>query len=201
MNLTPSDLEEFRTMLVGRARSLRYLWEWPPQVEVEDVVSTTIAKAWQRIDQFRGVTRGEIASWLLSILNHEIVDALRQAGAAKRGGGRVYSFDEFISQSESRLERMFVADISSPSTRAQRDELLLAAYTAIELLPERQRMALLARFIGQWSISQIADELNRLRFESRDLSSADDPPVTEKAVTSLIERALRKLRDLLEHLE
>lgn len=200
MQLTPADLEEYRTMLLGRARSLQYLWDWPPQVDVEDVVSDTMTKAWQRADQFRGDSRGAAASWLLSILHNTVVDALRTAGADKRNAGRVYSFDEFISQSQTLLERMLVADVSTPSTRLQKEELVQAAYAAIELLPERQRMALLARFIGQWSIAQIAEELNWLELQ-KNTGGDTVVPLTQKAVTSLIERALRKLRDLLEHLE
>lgn len=201
MNLTPDDLEEFRTMLLGRARSLQYLWDWPPQVDPQDVVALAISKAWQRVDQFRGTSRGEAASWLLSILHHQAVDALRGAGAEKRQSNRVYSFEDFISQSETALDRMLAGDISTASTKLQREELIRAAYTAIEMLPDRQRTALLARFIGQWSIAQIADEMTRAQEQESARTGEPVSRVTEKAVTSLIDRALGKLRDLLAHLE
>lgn len=185
MKISPTDLEEFRTMLCGRARVIKYHWEWPYQVEVEDVVSATIEKAWNQREQFRGDSRGMLANWLLSILHHEAIDTLRKETAEKRDGGRVISFGDFISESHLRLEQALGADISTPSAKAQKEEIIQAAYAAIELLPERQRQALLARFIGVWSISQIADQLQ----------------TTEKAVTGLIERALTKLRDLLAHLK
>jgi RNA polymerase sigma factor (sigma-70 family) len=192
MGISTVDLEEHRTTLMGRARTLKYLWGWPPEVEVEDVVSDTLIRAIQRIDSYHGNSRGELASWLLAVLNSEIIDTLRRVGADKRGGGRVRAFEDFISESQSRFEKFFAADISTVSSPLQRQELIQAAYSAIELLPSRQRTVLLARFIGEWSISDIAADLNRL--------SPNEEPTTEKAVTSLLERALKKLRDLLQHL-
>ena len=195
MELTAADIEEHRLMLSGRARCLRYLFNWPASVEVEDVVSMAIMKAWGRRQEFRGdrTLRGQVASWLLLILNSEIVDTLRRTGAEKRGMGQTRSFEDFIAESEVAIEKFLVADISTPSSKLQAAELLQAAYAAIELLPNRQRVCLLARFIGGWKIQEIAADLNR-SLES------NAEPVTEKAVTSAIERALRKLREVLQHM-
>lgn len=196
MELTAADLEEFRPTLTGRSRCLRYLFDWPPGVEVEDVVSSAIVKAWERRNEFRGdpSCRALLAAWLLRILNSEIVDSLRWNGADKRGAGKTRSFEEFIAESESRIEQFLAADISTVSGRLEKEEMVQAAYAAIELLPERQRTCVLARFIGGWTIEQIALDLNRSPGVHADA-------VTEKAVMSLIERALRKLRDLLQHLK
>lgn len=187
-----ADLEEFRVMLLGRARSLKFLWDWPYQIEVEDVAAATILTASQKLDQFRGSTKGELGNWLLTILHRQAIDELRKHDTQKRDHGRLYSFEDFLSSSDAGLERLLIAEISTPSVKLQREEQIHAAYAAIELLPERQRSALLARFIGQWSLDRIVEEMNH---------STECEPVTKKAVTSLIERALRKLRDVLEHLK
>ena len=195
MELNAEDIEEHRLMLSGRARSLRYLFNWPESVEIEDVVSATIAKAWERRQEFRGdrLLRGQVASWLLLILNSEVVDTLRRTGAEKRGMHQTRSFEDFIAESEAAIERFLVAELSTPSSKLQAAETLQAAYAAIELLPDRQRVCLLARFIGGWKIQEIAQDLNR------SLKPGTEP-VTDKAVTSAIERALRKLREVLQHL-
>ncbi len=190
MSVSTVDLEEHRTTLLGRARTLRYLWGWPSEVEIEDVVSEAIVRALQRISTFEGQSRCELANWMLSILNTVVIDTLRRVGADKRGGGRVRAFEDFITESQSRFEQFFAADISTVSSPLQRQELIQAAYAAIELLPQRQRTVLLARFIGEWSIADITSDLNRV--------NPNDEPLTEKAVASLLDRALKKLRDLLQ---
>ena len=134
-----------------------------------------------------------MASWLLKLLNSEIIDSLRWNGAEKRGAGQTRSFEDFFAESDTRIEQFLAADISTASGRLQKEELVHAAYAAIALLPERQRVCLLARFIGGWTIEQIAQDLNRAL-------GVNGEPVTEKAVMSLIERALKKLRDVLVHL-
>ncbi len=176
-------------MLLGRARSLRYLFPWPPAMEIEDVVSSTLVRALSRIDECRGETRPQRAAWLLSLLNSEVVDSLRRHGAEKRGGGRTRSFEDFITESQSQFENFFAANLSTVSSRLQKEELLQATYEAIEVLPPRQRQAVLARFIGGWAIDDIATHM-----------SEGGEPVTTKAVTGMIERALVKLRDLLNRL-
>ncbi len=190
MSVSTVDLEEHRTTLLGRARTLRYLWGWPAEVEIEDVVSEAIVRALQRISTFEGQSRCELANWMLSILNTVVIDTLRRVGADKRGGGRVRAFEDFITESQSRFEQFFAADMSTVSSPLQRQELIQAAYAAIELLPQRQRTVLLARFIGEWSIADITSDLNRV--------NPNDEPLTEKAVASLLDRALKKLRDLLQ---
>lgn len=190
MSVSTLDLEEHRTTLLGRARTLRYLWGWPAEVEIEDVVSEAIVRALQRISTFEGQSRCELANWMLSILNTVVIDTLRRVGADKRGGRRVRAFEDFITESQSRFEQFFAADMSTVSSSLQRQELIQAAYAAIELLPQRQRTVLLARFIGEWSIADITSDLNRV--------NPNDEPLTEKAVASLLDRALKKLRDLLQ---
>lgn len=190
MSVSTVDLEEHRTTLLGRARTLRYLWGWPAEVEIEDVVSEAIVRALQRISTLEGQSRCELANWMLSILNTVVIDTLRRVGADKRGGGRVRAFEDFITESQSRFEQFFAADMSTVSSPLQRQELIQAAYAAIELLPQRQRTVLLARFIGEWSIADITSDLNRV--------NPNDEPLTEKAVASLLDRALKKLRDLLQ---
>lgn len=196
MELNSADIEEYRTMLTGRARCLRYMFDWPALLEVDDVVSSALIKAWKRRAEFRGdpACRPQLAAWLMRILNSVIVDALRWHTAEKRTADKTRSFEDFVNESDACIERFLVADISTASGRLQKDEMIQAAYAAIELLPPRQRICVLARFIGGWPISEIVEQFNN------DLE-AGSPPVTEKAVMSLIDRALKKLRSALEHMK
>lgn len=171
-------LEEYREMLMGRSRTLRYMWDWPAQLEIEDVVSATLTKAVEKSQSFRGTTRGEFGSWLLSILNSVVVDQLRHFFAAKRGNGRVRSFEDFLSESQSRLEKFLDAEMSSISGPLRRDELLQEVYKAIEQLPAQQREALLLHFVSETKI--------------KDMSAILD--CSERAVTERIYRGIANLK-------
>ncbi len=172
------EIESFRTTLMGRARSLRYLWDWPAELEVEDMVSAAMVRAIENAQSFTGTTRGELGAWLLQILNSEVIDSLRRVFAAKRGSGKVKSFEDFLADSQTRIEQFLEADLSAVSNELRRQEALQIVYAAIERLPERQRTALLLRFIRGKRIDEIAEQLS----------------ATNKAVTELIRRAIESLQ-------
>lgn len=149
-----------REMLTGRARTLRYIQGWPAEVEAEDIVSDTFAKAIAGISSSKGSTEAEFRSWLLTTLDHVVQDRLRRVYALKWGEGKVRSLDSFLSQSQSRLEAFLAAELSGVSSPLRRQELLQAVYAKLEQLPESQREALLLRFVTQLKISEIASQLD-----------------------------------------
>lgn len=169
---------DHRGMLMGRARTLRYIQGWPVELEPEDIVSGTFEKAIAGISSFEGSTKGKFRGWMMKILNNVVADRLDRFYTQKRGEGKVRSLDSFLSQSQSCLEGFLKAEMSGVSSPLRREELLQAVYEKIEQLPEEQREALLLRFITQLKIKEIASLLG----------------CTPKAISNRIYRALNNLK-------
>lgn len=92
----------FQRDLVRSARHV--LWGGlQAKLDAEDLVQDTFLAAWERLDQFRGTTAEELASWLRRVLASQFSRAVRRYRIAK---GR-----------DIRLERPLVAG-SSPSAQA-----------------------------------------------------------------------------------
>lgn len=187
----PEQFENFRTVLLGRFHTLQQLWDLPATVEANDVVQMAFTRAWEARATFLGQSPGELCTWLLAILDHTAVDALRRMTAQKRDFLRVRSLEEFLADSTNRFDGFLEASLTSPSAVAQKNELAHLAYAAIELLPRDQRIAIVGRYLAGLSITELTQKLNA---EAR-LSEQR----TEKAVTRLIERGLTRLRDLLKN--
>jgi RNA polymerase sigma-70 factor (ECF subfamily) len=78
-----------------------------------------------------------------------------------------------------------VADQSSPSQQAMRQEQSLRLAEALATLPELQREVLLLKHCEGWSLDAIAEHLGR----------------TPAAVASLLRRGLKQLRGYLQEKE
>lgn len=188
-NLTAEQLEDCRTALMGRYHTLQELWQIPASIEADDVVQQAMTKAWESRETFLGTSRGELFSWLFTILNRVVIDILRHGSAEKRMFWKARSLDEFLNDSLSRFEQFLEMSLTSPSEVAQKRELIGQAYSALELLPKDQRAAVIGRYLCGLSLSELTQ-----RFQD---DSKDTEPRTEKAVARLVERGLTKLRDLL----
>jgi len=184
MNWPIDKFESYRLMLMGRARSLSYLGDGPTELDIEDVVSSAIAKAIKSADTFDGKTPGELGSWLLKIVESVFFDEWRRIIAQKRGRGRVKSLDDFLTESKSGLDRFLAADMSSVSAPLRQEELMQRVYVAIEQLPEQQREVLFRRFLRNQGLATIAASLE----------------ISEQAVSGKLNRALKTLREALQEI-
>lgn len=188
-DLTPETLEDCRTALLGRYHTLQELWQIPSTIEADDVVQRALTKAWENRESFAGKSRGQLFSWLFTILNRVTIDVLRECSAERRMFWKAKSLDEFLDDSVSRFEQFLEMSVTSPSEVAQRNDLIGHAYSALELLPSDQRAAVIGRYLCGMSLSELVQ-----RFQD---GSPTAEPRTEKAVARLVERGLTKLRDLL----
>jgi RNA polymerase sigma-70 factor (ECF subfamily) len=172
-------LESFRNYLMVLARS-RLDPGLRGKVDPADLVQQTLTRAYQKRDLFHGEDDAHRAAWLRKILSNVLVDAMRKLGPI--GGERERSLEASIEQSSLRLERFLVADQSSPSQRAMRNERLLALADALTGLPEDQRRAVELRHLHGASLVEIAQTMDR----------------SVPAAAGLIQRGLRALRCRME---
>src|SRR5262249_4029469 len=130
-------LEHFRDYLGLMARAqLRPLLRG--KVDGSDVVQQTLLEAHRHADQFRGTTSGEQAAWLRQILARQLANLARDHQRERRDVRRECSLELAVEQSSARLEAWLVADQSSPSDRADRNEQMFVLSSALASLPDAQ---------------------------------------------------------------
>jgi RNA polymerase sigma-70 factor (ECF subfamily) len=151
------------------------------KLDPSDIVQQTLLEAHRKREQFRGQTEAEMAGWLRQLLACTLADAVRALGRAKRDVGRERSLEQAIEQSSKRIEAWLVAEQSSPSQRAVKHEDAARLADALAKLPEAQREAVTLRYCQGWSLADISRHLGR----------------TPAAVSGLLKRGSRQLRDLL----
>jgi RNA polymerase sigma-70 factor, ECF subfamily len=177
-------LERFRAYLRLLAR-LHLAPQLRGKLDPSDIVQQTLLQAFQAINQFRGQSEAEWAAWLRQILVHNLAQALRDFGRAKRDLAREQSLQAAVDASSARLEAWLIADQSSPSHRAEQGEQALLLAEALEKLPESQREALVLQHWQGLSLAEIGAHLGR----------------SPEAVAGLIKRGLKQLRQLMQERE
>ena len=172
-------LDGYRSYLLLLARM--QLDDRPRQrVDASDVVQQTLLEAHQKRGQFRG-NESDLAAWLRVALANNIRDALRKLHRKKRDVARERSLEAAVDESSRRLGQWLAVDVTSPSMRAIRNEDLLRMADALLRLPDAQRDAVVLHHLHGWTISEVAQRLNR----------------TDAAVAGLLHRGLRKLKELM----
>jgi RNA polymerase sigma-70 factor (ECF subfamily) len=177
-------LERFRSYLLLLAR-VRLDPMVRAKVGASDVVQQTLLEAHCDLAQFRGRTVGEQAAWLRQILARNLANVLRELRRDKRDVAREQPLQAALDESASRLEAWLAAEQSSPSQQAQLHERAVRLAGALAALPDNQREAVVLRHWHGCSLAEIGERLG----------------CTTAAVTGLLHRGLRKLRQQLHDLE
>jgi RNA polymerase sigma-70 factor (ECF subfamily) len=177
-------LERFRSYLLLLART-RLDPMVRGKVGASDVVQQTLFEAHRDRARFRGHTVAEQAAWLRRILARNLANVVRDLRRHKRDVGREQPLQAALDESASRLESWLAAEQSSPGEQAERHERAVRLAEMLATLPENQREALVLRHWHGCSLAEIAGQLG----------------CTTAAVTGLLHRGLRKLRQLLRDLE
>ena len=140
--------------------------------DVEDIAQQVFIRVWKSAARY--VARAKFTTWLLKITRNLVFNEMRRA---KR-------HPHLPVQIEPEAEEMPLRDeaTATPDATLLQNELQEAIETAITLLPETQRMALVLRRYEELSYDEIAEVL--------DLSVA--------AVKSLLFRARTELRERLK---
>jgi len=146
------------------------------RLDLEGVVQQTLLEAWQSSPD-----RSGWATWLRRLLAHNLADELRKLRADKRDIARERSLEADLTASSIRLADFLAAKQSTPSARLGREEKALQVAAALDRLPPAQREALILQHWQGWTLTQIAEQMDR----------------TPAAVAGLLKRGLRQLRELL----
>lgn len=180
----PEDFERFRSYLRFLAR-VHLDGRLRGKVDPSDLVQQSLLLAHQAKGQFQGTTDAERAAWLRQILAHHLAHSLRDLHRGKRDVSRERSLETALNASSARLERWLIAEESSPSQHALRQERMLLVADAIEKLPLDQQEAVLLRYWQGLKLAEIAEQLGR----------------TTGSVAGLLQRGLKSLQGHLKTLE
>jgi RNA polymerase sigma-70 factor (ECF subfamily) len=151
------------------------------KIDSSDVIQQVILQAHESREQFRGESEGEWLAWLRSIATNVITSTARRFDSRAREVGKERSLDAELDESASPLQRRLVADLTSPSQRAVKDEDLLRLAQALAQLPADQRLVVELRHLKGLPVGDVADKIHR----------------TRAAVAGLLFRGLKNLRELL----
>ena len=175
-----TDLSRFRPYLLILAR-LRLDDSLRSKVDGSDVVQQTLLEAFEALNDFRGTTELETAAWLRKILARNLADEVRKFRRQKRDVGLEASLQAALDESSARLEDWLACEQRGPTQHAMANEELVFLAEALMELPEDQRRAV---------------ELHHLQ-GLRSVEVAKRMEKTEVAVSGLLRRGLKRLRELM----
>ena len=137
--------------------------------DAEDAVQEALLRAAERLSTFRGETDAQLRAWLRTIVRNQCLAPMR----TKR---------HRVSTDVGQPDPTFVADvpdsIATPSQEARRNEECERLTRLLGKLTPDQLDAISYRYFEEWSISEIAHQMDK----------------SESAVMGLLARALARLR-------
>jgi RNA polymerase sigma-70 factor (TIGR02960 family) len=124
--------------------------------EAEDAVQETFLRAWRGRESFGGP--GQYRAWLYRIATNVCLDSLR----SRRSAPRQTSFAEvpwLQPYPDTLLDQVESPEETPEETAIRRETISLAFLAALQVLPPRQRAALIARDVLGWPASETAAAL------------------------------------------
>ncbi len=175
-----SEVQKFRPYLLVLARG-QIPRSLQGRIEASDVVQDTLLEAFRKQSDFRGSNAQTLAGWLRSLLNYNMIDAVRRHSRLSRDVAREIRAPRSMEESALGLEGLLIADQSTPSHHFANEQRSIQLAIAIEALPATQRDAILMRYTQAMSIAEIAAAIDK----------------TNVAVAGLLKRGLANLRESL----
>jgi RNA polymerase sigma-70 factor (ECF subfamily) len=151
------------------------------KLDLSGVVQQTLLEAYQALPQLQGRSEAEKAAWLRRALANNLADEIRKLNTGKRNVAQEQSLQEALDQSSARIESWLAAEQSSAHETFVKQEQALQLADALAYLPENQRLAVELRHLKGLSVAGVAEELG----------------CTKPAVIGLLNRGVKKLRELL----
>lgn len=147
------------------------------KVDLSGVVQQTLWEAY-RDKGLQQSSTAEQTLWLRRVLANNLADEVRKYRSNKRDVGRELAMNFTDDMSLDRIAYL-VANDSSPSAPARREESALLLAAAMDRLPSAQREALVLQHWHGCTLAEIATHLGRTRM----------------AVAGLLKRGLQQLRE------
>ena len=176
------DLERHRPVLRLHAHMLRLHPRILVKFGYSELVNETLQVAHERIAQFQGNSEAQQIAWLKQILKNRARDKIDYWHAEIRNVKRECPIEAAVEDSSQRLTGFLVAHNSSPSEHVSKEEQLARLARALDELDNDHREAIVARYLIQLSMAEIAAQMKR----------------SERSVAGLLLRGRKKLRDLLK---
>lgn len=184
----PNEAVSLMAPLMSRADSLRrYVEAKIPSrlrrtVSSDDILQDIWITAVRSVADVRPHGPDDLDRWLTRVAQRRIADAIRRAGAAKRGGRDAIMYDRRQTSSFVDLFSHVSGREGTPSREVSTKEAVHAVQIALAALPEDYRIAIELRYLEGNSQEEIAKLMHK----------------TRPSVNSLLFRGMRKLRELLE---
>lgn len=179
--MQPATLDRYRALLRLHVRQLHLSRLHRVRFESSDVVQDAFARAVEGLDGFRGTEEAELIAWLQKIVGNAFLDLIRHHDAQRRDPRLEQAIEDAVGNGDTPLGAYLTAAQPGPSTLAiQREELLRQA-AALDRLPCGERDAVIAHYILELPLAEVAARLGR----------------TDRAVAGLIFRGKRRLRKLM----
>ncbi|MEM7306225.1 MAG: RNA polymerase sigma factor [Planctomycetota bacterium] len=128
------------------------------RIDPEDVLQTSLLRAWKNISNFEYQGDGSLRWWLKKIVLNTFVDQIREEGRVKRGGSLA---------AEQGLTEVQDLAAAAPSEAAYQNELKERLLQCLARLPEEDRDLVIMRMLEQLGWQDIADLLGVPRTSCR----------------------------------
>jgi RNA polymerase sigma-70 factor (ECF subfamily) len=173
-------LKQFREYLALLAR-LHLNQQLQGKIDLSGVLQQTLLDAHQAGDKLQQMTKAQQTAWLRRALANNLADEIRKLTTGKRNVAQERSLQDALEQSSACIQGWLAAEQSSPSDAVLREERALHLADALARLPDNQRRAVELRHLKGLSVAAVAEELD----------------CTKPAVIGLLNRGVKKLRELL----
>lgn len=183
--MPPPDLTRYRPLLRLHVRQLQLGRLYHARFDSSDVVQEALLQAVRGLDGLQAADEAAIVAWLREVVGNVFIDLVRRQDAEKRDPRREQAIGEAVSDGDTPLGAYLTASRPGPSTLAVRREELLRLADTVDRLPDAERDAIIAHFILELPLAEVAERLGR----------------TEKAAAGLVFRGKRRLRELLAESE
>jgi RNA polymerase sigma-70 factor (ECF subfamily) len=179
--MLPDALDRFRPLLRLYVRQLQLGRLYRARFDSSDVVQDALRRAVEGLDGFRGQGDAELVAWLQKVVGSAFLDLVRHHDAHQRDPRLEQAIEDAVGDGDTPLGAYLTAVQPGPSTLAVRGEELLRLAVAVDHLPEAERDAVIAHYILELPLAEVATRIGR----------------TDRAVAGLLVRGKRRLRELL----
>jgi RNA polymerase sigma-70 factor (ECF subfamily) len=179
--MPPPDLDRYRPLLRLHVRQLQLGRLYHARFDSSDVVQEAMLRAVRGLHDMQADGEAAVVEWLRTVVGNVFIDLVRRQDAKKRDPRREQAIAAAAGDGDTPLAAYLSASRPGPSTLAVRGEELLRLAAAVDRLPDAERDAVIAHYILELPLAEVAERLGR----------------SEKGAAGLVFRGKKRLRELL----